>query len=306
MHGPLTEEEHYYPFGLTMSGISDQALGFGKVNKYRFQKQELQNKEFDDGSGLDMYEFKYRFDDPQIGRFWSIDPLASDYEYNSPYAFSEDKVTSHIELEGLEAEYAMYSGFQAFTGALLGTASADYNKLPPPSVGIGNMDNLRSSPEFQNMAAGPNGFQIVGAFLANLFNKAVNNTEGNSGNQNSQQSQPPNNQGSGQGRGSNNRKPDPTAEGDHSVIDQNGSTTYQKNPQNPSGFQETERIDVKGGAHKNGAGIPVPTPHKHVKGQKEVQPLDPSKDVIPQYLPDIKPLPLPPPPPANNPKPTSS
>ena len=82
------------------------------------------------------------------------------------------------------------------------------------------------------------------------------------------------------------------------MIDQNGSTTYQKNPQNPSGFQETERIDVKGGAHKNGAGIPVPTPHKHVKGQKEVQPLDPSKDVIPQYLPDIKPLPLPPPPPA--------
>src|SRR6202012_1817006 len=123
MHGPLTEEEHYYPFGLTMSGISDQALGFGKVNKYRFQKQELQNKEFSDGSGLDMYEFKYRFDDPQIGRFWSIDPLASDYEYNSPYLFSEDKVTSNLELEGLEAVPVELLP-EIFTGtvALLGSA----------------------------------------------------------------------------------------------------------------------------------------------------------------------------------------
>jgi hypothetical protein len=49
-----------------------------------------------------MYEFKYRFDDPQIGRFWQIDPLASKYEYNSAYAFSEDKVTGSVELEGLE------------------------------------------------------------------------------------------------------------------------------------------------------------------------------------------------------------
>ena len=49
-----------------------------------------------------MYEFKYRFDDCQIGRFWSIDPLATKYVYNSTYAFSENHVTTHIELEGLE------------------------------------------------------------------------------------------------------------------------------------------------------------------------------------------------------------
>jgi hypothetical protein len=86
-----------------MAGISDKAIKSNYAeNKYRFQKQELQNKEFADGSGLEMYEFKYRFDDPQIGRFWSVDPLASKYEYNSPYAFSEDKVTGHVELEGLE------------------------------------------------------------------------------------------------------------------------------------------------------------------------------------------------------------
>ncbi|MBS1744989.1 MAG: hypothetical protein JST21_02340 [Bacteroidetes bacterium] len=103
--GPLVEETHYYPFGLTMAGISSKALNFGgSENKIKFQKQELQNKEFSDGSGLETYQFKYRMDDPQVGRFWQIDPLANKYVYNSTYAFSENKVTSHIELEGLESE----------------------------------------------------------------------------------------------------------------------------------------------------------------------------------------------------------
>ncbi|MDH5379945.1 MAG: hypothetical protein OEW75_03785 [Cyclobacteriaceae bacterium] len=40
---------------------------------------------------------------PEIGRFFNVDPLADKYVYNSPYAFSENKVTSHVELEGLES-----------------------------------------------------------------------------------------------------------------------------------------------------------------------------------------------------------
>jgi hypothetical protein len=53
--------------------------------------------------GLDWYQFKWRMHDPALGRFMVVDPLAEDYYYNSPYAFSENKVTSHYELEGLEA-----------------------------------------------------------------------------------------------------------------------------------------------------------------------------------------------------------
>jgi hypothetical protein len=41
-------------------------------------------------------------DDPQVGRFWQIDPLSVKYVYNSTYAFSENKVINGIELEGLE------------------------------------------------------------------------------------------------------------------------------------------------------------------------------------------------------------
>ncbi|TDW99184.1 DUF6443 domain-containing protein [Dinghuibacter silviterrae] len=96
--GPVTEEEHYYPFGLTMSGISDHSLNFGDPqNKYLFVKQLL-----DDDLGLNWYQFKYRNQDPQIGRFLQIDPLASKYEYNSTYDYAEDRATSGIDLEGLE------------------------------------------------------------------------------------------------------------------------------------------------------------------------------------------------------------
>ena len=86
-----------------MAGISSKAANSLENNKNKFQNQEFAHHELSDGSGLDMYEFKYRMDDPQTGRFWQIDPLANDYVYNSTYAFSEDKVTSHVELEGLES-----------------------------------------------------------------------------------------------------------------------------------------------------------------------------------------------------------
>ncbi|MBO9732280.1 MAG: hypothetical protein J7623_26800, partial [Chitinophaga sp.] len=98
--GPVLEETHYYPFGLTMSGISSSAL---KGSNYPENRKKFQGQDFDTELSLDWYGFKYRNHDPQIGRFIQIDPLADKYVYNSPYAFSENKVTSHIELEGLES-----------------------------------------------------------------------------------------------------------------------------------------------------------------------------------------------------------
>ena len=73
-----------------MSGISDKALKTNYAeNKYKYNdRTELQNKEFSDGSGLEMYETDFRGYDPQIGRFWQIDPLAEYSENQSPYSFA--------------------------------------------------------------------------------------------------------------------------------------------------------------------------------------------------------------------------
>lgn len=80
--GPLLEETHYYPFGLTMAGISSKALEFGNPeNKYKYNGIE---KEGD--LGLEVYDAQLRELDGQTGRWWQIDPKTEDMEMWSPYA----------------------------------------------------------------------------------------------------------------------------------------------------------------------------------------------------------------------------
>jgi RHS repeat-associated protein len=60
-----------------MAGLSDKVVKTQYAqNKFRHNRKELQNQEFSDGTGLEEYDYGARMQDPQLGVWHGIDPLA--------------------------------------------------------------------------------------------------------------------------------------------------------------------------------------------------------------------------------------
>ena len=105
----VTDNGHpdYNSFGMTIKERTWSDTSFNY--RFAFQGQEQDNEMKGRGNS---YAFKYRIHDPRIGRFFSTDPLEPKFAWNSPYAFSENRVIDAIEFEGLEA-YVLTQAFDA-------------------------------------------------------------------------------------------------------------------------------------------------------------------------------------------------
>jgi RHS repeat-associated protein len=97
---------------------------------YGFQGQEKDDEVKGEGNSVN---YKYRMHDPRVGRFFAIDPLAPKYPHNSPYAFSENTVIDHVELEGLEKADIKGNADYSATGGLHPAEYAKQQKQQPPS-----------------------------------------------------------------------------------------------------------------------------------------------------------------------------
>ena len=102
--------------------------------RYFFNGQEGDNEVFGE---VALHAFEYRMHDARLGRFWSVDPLAAKYPWNSTYAFCENTPIWARELEGLEADVYLFD--------------IQTNKQDIPLVKAA-----------QNLPNVPNAFQVVG------------------------------------------------------------------------------------------------------------------------------------------------
>lgn len=92
--GALLEETHYYPFGLTMSGLSSKAAN-SLDNKYEYNGIE----KIED-LGLEIYDADFRELDPQLGRWWQQDPEIEEMYSWSPYASNFDNPIRYSDPKG--------------------------------------------------------------------------------------------------------------------------------------------------------------------------------------------------------------
>ena len=98
--------------------------------RYGFQGQEMDDEVKGEGNSIN---YKYRMHDPRVGRFFAVDPLAAEYPWNSPYAFSENVVINAVELEGLEKEI-LFDNMYNLDGKDKSRPVADHPWKPAPYI----------------------------------------------------------------------------------------------------------------------------------------------------------------------------
>jgi RHS repeat-associated protein len=132
--GPILDETHYYPAGLVMAGISDQAWN-KLLNNYQYQSKELQAGEFSDGTGLALHDFGARFYDQQLGRWHTQDPSS---QYANPYLAMGNSWQNGIDRNGKNFGQDVANFFE--TGDAFETATMIFATL-----GVGYLTGALSS-----------------------------------------------------------------------------------------------------------------------------------------------------------------
>ena len=139
----ITQETHYYPFGLEHKG--NWYATVAPDNNYLYNGKEL-NRDFD----INLYEYGARWYDPAIGRFTGVDPIADDFPHLSVYNYASNDPIKNIDLHGLQGvpnymvehvkdriENAVQGTVDNISNAVQGAGNYIYDKIVGNDV-IGN------------------------------------------------------------------------------------------------------------------------------------------------------------------------
>ena len=93
--GAILQEDHYYPFGMSINALSSSAP-LSKPNQFKYN-----GKEFDTDFDINWYDYEARMYDPVVGRWNHIDPLAEIYHTYSPYNYTLNNPIRFIDPNGM-------------------------------------------------------------------------------------------------------------------------------------------------------------------------------------------------------------
>ncbi|WP_425556397.1 DUF6443 domain-containing protein [Hymenobacter saemangeumensis] len=97
----VSQENHYYPFGMALSGVAVNTLPAPELSKLQYNGgSELQDELL--GSEQGIYSTFFRSYDPVTGRFQGVDPLADDYADFSPYSLGFNNPVNFNDPDGDE------------------------------------------------------------------------------------------------------------------------------------------------------------------------------------------------------------
>lgn len=94
----VSEAREYYPFGMVMPNRKTPAAG-NSAYRYGFNGKENDDEPLGDDNEQD---YGMRIYDPRVGRFLSVDPIAREYPWYTPYQFAGNMPVKFIDLDGLE------------------------------------------------------------------------------------------------------------------------------------------------------------------------------------------------------------
>ena len=89
--GVNVQNTDYYLYGESMAHSSGDA-----AQPYKFG-----GKEYDAMHGLNLYDFSARMQDPAVGRFTTMDPLAEKKPWLSPYIYCSDNPVNRVDPTGM-------------------------------------------------------------------------------------------------------------------------------------------------------------------------------------------------------------
>tara|TARA_R110001592_G_scaffold96331_3_gene276708 strand:- start:2469 stop:3449 length:981 start_codon:yes stop_codon:yes gene_type:complete len=177
----VIQETHYDPWGLELTGLGYQYAGI-KANKYLFNGNKI-IRDFNMG----LYDFKSRFYDPSIGRFTSVDVLASHPRQigMSPYQFSWNNPIRYNDPDGkcpscFQLLYAVFQGMKAKYSGILSQANAPSQRLFSGASGstpsnIGMNETTRTAIKISGVASDIDAVTEVGKTLAKEATMDVGN-----------------------------------------------------------------------------------------------------------------------------------